>query len=308
MSRVPTKLKVALRNKIGFVSYYTDVKHKCRPAFVTDADGNPNTLERAIGWAKGTEGYTGEGATGANNEPEVLEVENKPFKGLTVIDVEERGEGGRAFKAITPEGWLVDLREDVFMPIIFRRGFSKTGTLRGTFLWAMNGTQMRLVEKGSELHKEILAKQAEKAARKKAKRLSAKDLVIGGVYSGAPGSITGTKAYVGRVRHGGKLKFAWVHIYHSALKGDESRELLQSWFDRATQGYSERNQWGRLPKGGHGYTTVREPRLPQIEVTGSHSFTKRMAKVDTSALLGREYRFVNGYGDPDGYDGRCEWA
>jgi hypothetical protein len=33
-----------------------------------------------------------------------------------------------------------------------------------------------------------------------------------------------------------------------------------------------------------------------------------MAKVDTSALLGREYRFVNGYGDPDGYDGRCEWA
>jgi hypothetical protein len=303
MSKVPTKLKVVLRQKIGYCSDYTDEKHKCRPAFVTDAD-SPKTLETAKAWAAGRRWRRGNGKT---PDPEVVEIDNLPTKGFKVIDLEERGEGGRAFKVITPQGWLVDMREDTFMPAVLKRGLAKNGTIPGVFLWVRLGSQMRLVEVHSDLHKRVLKEQAERNAKVKAPKLKTKDLVVGGVYGG---SVAGTNVYVGRVRHKGKLKLAWVNlVWHEPREG-ETTEHWQDLLEASLALTREQRHWKghSYPGGRHGrYITETVPRTPQVNVTGSHSYTKLHGRVqvDLDALKALGVQFFDGWGT--GLE-QAEWA
>ena len=268
MSRIPTKLRVVLRDEMSYSIPWANKEVPCRAAFVTDADGNPNTFKRAKAWASQRSRYAA--VQGSTEDPEIVEVENKPFKGLHLVGVEARGEGGKAWKVISPEGWLVDLREDVFMPLLFRKGLPRHLTIPATFLWAINHTQMRLVEAGSDLHKKILAQQ-KKTADPKPKRIPIKSLVVGGVFANF--NEGGTYVYLGRVRHAGKLKFGWVFLSWDILGPDTHQEG----FD---------NAFGAL-------------RFPVCIVTSSYSYTKQIGKVnvgdDPQTRIGV---FRDGYGGP----------
>lgn len=138
-----------------------------RPAFAQNAEAKSNT---ALRWA-------------GTNLAHTLEVPNNPITTLELYDIERRSEGGRAWKVGIPlkkgaARLLVDLREDVLLDVILM-GKAAKGILQGPFIWAINGSQMRLVRVGSTLHKSI--ELAEK--RQAAKPIPPAAWVFGGVYA-----------------------------------------------------------------------------------------------------------------------------
>ena len=121
-----------------------------RAAFVTDP-AYPKSLEKAKEWAKWWGGP----------EPEVIRVPGVEVPWVEVVSCESRGEGGRAWKVMTPEGWYVDLREDVFFDVFFKGDFTKGENgivFPGPFRWVRNVTQVRLALVDSDLYREIEAK------------------------------------------------------------------------------------------------------------------------------------------------------
>ena len=152
---------------------------------------------------------------------------NEPKRGYRLVGAESRGEGGRAWKVVTPEGYLVDMREDVFMPILLDRGLPADGLIDAEFQWCMAGSQLRLEEVGSEAHSAYMPEDVRYPKTSGAKP-KAKDIKEGGVYQTAGGQ----RVFVGRVRHDGKLKWAWVTLdYH---RGSYQERLDHKWADSRT--------------------------------------------------------------------------
>lgn len=141
---------------------------KVRPTFVAD---NEKSIETGKDWAK----Y---GGWKDEKKIEVVEVENKPIVGVRIIDFEQRSEGGRAWKAVLPGGYLVDIREDVLLDIITSAGIGKDGYLNGKYIFAKVGSQMKLIRYDSKLYKAIAAYED----RRDSVRLKSKDFRVGGVY------------------------------------------------------------------------------------------------------------------------------
>lgn len=107
-----------------------------------------------------------------------LVTENK-FNSLSIIDLECRGNGGRAYKVILPvEGsnLLFDLREGPLLDMINTLGIKPGGTIEGEFEFVMNKSQLNLVRVGSSIWQE--AKRMSEASK-----VSASDYKVGAVYS-----------------------------------------------------------------------------------------------------------------------------
>ena len=151
------------------------VKQKVTPAFPVDSKDD-KTMKRAIDWA------TQDGWDYTTNKRKVKkhdtkEVKNHPLSNVKVLSLEERGNGGRAYKALI-DNFYVDLREDVLMDTLIQAGVEPGGLLKGEYVWAKMGSQMKLVRVGSELHRLIV----EFDSKKDIKPVGKGDLEIGGVY------------------------------------------------------------------------------------------------------------------------------
>jgi hypothetical protein len=69
---------------------------------------------------------------------------NTPMKGLVLVDLDVRGEGGRAYKVMNPaDNSLFDIREDQMMQAIMKYGIRAGGLIGGEWVWAMNHTQIK---------------------------------------------------------------------------------------------------------------------------------------------------------------------
>jgi hypothetical protein len=123
-------------------------------------------------------------------EPKTEERKNEPFA-ITVIGLEKRMEGGRAFKVIDCVNRMFDLREDILLEALQSVGVSAGGRIAGEFVFAKLGSQMRLVRVGSSLHDELVKSQS----RRQSKNVKESDLVVGGVYANRRGLVI----YLGRV-------------------------------------------------------------------------------------------------------------
>lgn len=154
---------------------HQNTKVKVLPAFPVDSTDD-KTMQRAKSWAAQGEWdpntYQHKPAT-----PQIEEVDNKPIKDVKVLSLEQRGNGGRAYKALIGK-YYVDLREDVLMDTLLQAGVAPGGILQGEYVWAKSGSQMKLVRIGSELHRLI----AEFESKKDIKPVGKKDLEVGGVY------------------------------------------------------------------------------------------------------------------------------
>jgi hypothetical protein len=117
---------------------------ECAPSFPVSGalDPSAKTWENARKWAR------------SRKESLFLEVvhDNPPRGGYRVVGAEQRGEGGRAWQVITPDCLLVDMREDVFLPILLERGLPATGIIDAEFQWCVVGSQIRLERVGSKSH------------------------------------------------------------------------------------------------------------------------------------------------------------
>lgn len=153
------------------------------PAFCSDAS-NVKTLETGRSWA-GAEHWDGnKRVKGVVKE---ITKKNDPIKGIKIVGLEIRSEGGRAYKVVTPDNYYFDVREDILMDTMIEAGISKGGILNGEYIWAKVGSAMKLVRVGSLLHKALIVATEDRSLKK----LKHGELKFGHIYKGK-----GAKSYV----------------------------------------------------------------------------------------------------------------
>jgi hypothetical protein len=145
-----------------------------RSTWVCDASSK-DSIQSGVRWAAG--GNYGQQAL-KEEDVEVIIENNVPFTKPRVLGFERRLKGGRAFKALLPDGYWVDMRDSVLLDAISTEGVSPGGFLNGEWIWAVIGSERAIVRVGSLVHKLAL----EGTARRTMKPISAKKLVVGGVY------------------------------------------------------------------------------------------------------------------------------
>lgn len=181
ISREATEVPVGCQWDIdySFDGQSKNIKESVNATFPAASD-DAKALARGIAWA--TSSYaTYDFATNTydTKTPTYFqtEVDNVPIKNVRVLSLEERSQGGRAYKVLIGK-FYVDLREDVLMDTLLQVGVSPGGILHGEYIWVKSGSQMKLIRVGSELHKLI----TEFAATKDMKPISKGLLDVGGVY------------------------------------------------------------------------------------------------------------------------------
>jgi hypothetical protein len=223
---------------------------------VIDSESKEDTARQ---WASGE--YTRGRVAAA--EVDFIQVPNDPIPHLTLVTVESRGEGGRAGKVITPEGYLVDLREDVLHEIMFRWGIPVGGRLEGPFRWIKLGTQMRLAHMQTGLYRQV--EELDRVGRTPRKSvISNSALQKGGVYSGRPKKAV---LYLGRGVANGVRRLIWAELWAYTDTND---------FQQAYQSFIQHpNHW--------------------LLATTQHSFTTHLGNVKL-APDHRGYEAVDGWG------------
>jgi len=149
------------------------------PAYVSDAD-NERTIASGKYWAEAQANEWNPTTQTAIKVAQVqtLARENTPIEGIKVVALEVRGQGGRAYKVLTPDGFYFDLREDVLLDVMQTIGIDPGGILRGQFIWAKVGAEMKLVRVGSTLYEALL----EAGERALMSPVAKKELQIGTLY------------------------------------------------------------------------------------------------------------------------------
>ena len=109
---------------------------------------NKKRIESATNWAM-------QHYSVAQKDVTEFEMDNN-ISAIRILELEIRGEGGRAYKCVTPHGFYVDVREDVIMDVIENVGIEKNGLINAPFVWVAAGSQMKVVRKDSDLYKEYI--------------------------------------------------------------------------------------------------------------------------------------------------------
>jgi len=193
-------------------------------------DATDESKQTAIAWTKDTWRGRNNKQTLVGDNP--IEVSNAPRRGFKIVDAEQRSNGGRAWKVLTPDNDLVDMREDVFLPILLDRGLPNTKIIDAEFQWVQCGSQLKLIEVGSPFHKtcqaeeERLEKKAVKKQKSKQKMLKEADLVVGNMYYfGEAKSVV--KLYLGKLSMKNGDVFMWLdrqyQLYH------RSSDTFKAW-------------------------------------------------------------------------------
>lgn len=225
---IPAQLTVVLRPEVPY-DLVGGGSVPVRPAFYADAD-KPWCVKLGREW-----GQYDDIRSRDLGKPELLDRPNEPFTDLRLVGLDIRTEGGRAYKVLTTDNHLVDLREDVVLDILLTTGVRPSGHIAGEFLWAMNGSQMRIVRVGSTLHTEL----AESQERKALKVIKVSALTVGGVYRTRSGDFA---AFLGFVRIVGQKKK--LQVWHGLWGiSDDHQEA----YDKSGRG------WSPTVKGSHSY-------------------------------------------------------
>jgi hypothetical protein len=122
--------------------------YQVHSAFAVDAD-NAKRVRTAMSWSQ--QGHYAAPPLMGGKHLDPLKVPNAPITGLRILSMEHRGQDGRAYKIITPEMRLFDLREDVLLDAILHTGIKKGGELPGHYVWVRYApTNSKLMRLGSK--------------------------------------------------------------------------------------------------------------------------------------------------------------
>ncbi len=129
--------------------------------FVVDASSE-RSMNTATEWARSQDAYLlSYEERKSKSWGELLEslaepiknvVPNDPIPYVTILGFECRGNGGRAWKTLLPNGHLVDMREDVLLEAMHKAGIEKGGKINADFVWSRAGNQMKLIRVDSPLY------------------------------------------------------------------------------------------------------------------------------------------------------------
>lgn len=132
--------------------------------------------------------------------PTPVDLTNEPFE-VTIIDLQVRSQGGRAYKVVDSEMRLFDLREDQLLEALKIGGVQPGGKINGKFVWGVLGSQVRMVYVDGEQHKSMVKQLETNKERDLAKANGqgpkASTFTVGHVYKKRDDSL---HVFVGRVR------------------------------------------------------------------------------------------------------------
>lgn len=112
-----------------------------------------------------------------------IEVPNEPMSGVQLITLDYNKDGVLGYKAITPNGYYVDICNDVLLEALLKVGAGPGGVLGGQFVWGKVDGLMKLIRVDSELYEALL----ETGERGMMSPLSKNSLVPGTVYESKTG-------------------------------------------------------------------------------------------------------------------------
>lgn len=245
------------------------------PAFAVPSD-KTDRLKTAREWAQHKchqwvwNEEKGSGKDVALGEPAEVTQKNSP-QTLHLCGLEIRDEGGRAYKVVTDEGYYFDLREDVVLELAIQCGIKKGGELGGKYLWAVMGSQMRLVREGSILHQMM----KEATTRGTMKKLGSGQLDVGGVYRTKKGDTAIFLGYVMSAKkadQAAKKKLLWVEVASYTTPEEKVKELFSPKNFKlkkkaTTKDYAARDDIDG-PEG-----------LYHVKITASHSMIEQVGTV-----------------------------
>lgn len=139
---------IKLISKVGFVQRPSNPgnPHLALETFYYDP-ASVKQQDSAVKWAHitWTKHYNIWAAFPATNTKPLPTIRNNtPMTGLILTDLEERGNGGRAYKVINPyDNSLFDIREDQMLQAILKYGIQPGGLIGGEWVWAINHTQSK---------------------------------------------------------------------------------------------------------------------------------------------------------------------
>lgn len=167
-----------------------------------DSKSSPKTADK---WARGY-------SHSKNFVPPTLTRINEPFE-ITIVALDIRSQGGRAYKVVDAFNRQFDLREDEIMDIIKYCGINPGGNVPGTFVWGVLGSAVRLVLVGGDIHQEMAeqSKQLKKAAQARAagNAPTAGNMQVNHIYRKRDGS---EHIFVGRVKQPGSTKTSFAFV------------------------------------------------------------------------------------------------
>jgi hypothetical protein len=232
----------------------------CRPA---DEDGVRHTFpvdantkqDSARLWASKTTSWHGSPKV----DPYIVELDNKGFDSVTIVDLDYRGNGGRAYQVVMKHGkdkFQFDLREATLVDVIENAGIQAGGKLNGTFCFVKDGAQTNIVREGSAAHKKAVSEQEKRQNNKVIKK---SDLIVGHQYENV---LKETAVFLGNfyVPVFKKDSFEEYTVKPVMLFVREGSQTLQPWIDEGPGTYEAHKstyEWVSLGslhfKGSHSY-------------------------------------------------------
>lgn len=107
-----------------------DEPREVRETFVVDAD-NIRTLTTAMRWAGAPGSYRSQAIEETREKISVIEVPNDPIEALELINLDIRGQGGRAWKVLIANKFYVDMREECLIQTLIKGNGHGKGILAG---------------------------------------------------------------------------------------------------------------------------------------------------------------------------------
>lgn len=239
MSYIPEKLTYVMKPKqtinVKFDDSNIDIITEKTSIIPTFAAQNDEVLKTARDWAKRF--YYHEIAG------KIMEkiINNDGKIKLRIVNLEQRSEGGRAYKVIDQNGCYFDFREDILLEAILSVGIRKGGYLNGTYLWAVLGSQNRLIRNDSVLHKELI--KATEVSKNKV--IPIKDLEVGGIYRG---KAEGDHIFIGYAVDGAtnKKRMLWFESRNWSDEPIEKQMRKFSWAYKLKNSHAMRQKVGQI--------------------------------------------------------------
>jgi hypothetical protein len=208
---------------INWGSNVNGIKEKVTPAFPVDSVDDKG-MSTAKAWAKNNyrRAHYQDKTAPTPPEPIIETVNNDSITNIKLLSIEQRSGGGRAYKALIDK-FYVDVREDVVLDTMLKSGVSPGGILNGEFVWAKVGAQMKLIRKGSEVHRLII----EFSSKKDLKPIKKKTLEVGGVYQTRKKEPAIFIGYVDSVKYSCPSNITNTYYSMARLKDDEYLKFEQ---------------------------------------------------------------------------------
>lgn len=212
-----------------------------------DSKTSPKT---ALEWARHGGYWAGyKQVSESELSPEVRD--NDPFE-ATIIDLDYRGRGGRAYKVIDRDNMCFDLREDQIIEIFKHAGVAAGGLVLGRFVWISDVGGIKLVLVGSAAYKKALEddRRLSEADGKRTLGLTPTPgtLVPGHVYIKKDGS---KHVFIGKFKEGDATKIQYAFVEAPAppvLHEDIDEDFVPDAEDNAywKQVRKIREEWPRM--------------------------------------------------------------